>query len=143
MLETGKIFGRGEQVHIVTPDYLQLPKLDLALADGVVIESGHFVNASGEKATAGATKSWIGLVTEGSHYGDTESRQKPYHGVEAYFGTMVVDMKITMTAPGSTPFTVGDSLSVVDGKIVHADADHIAMFTVIKIEADYIRFATL
>ena len=143
MLDTGKIFGRGEQVHIVTPDYLQLPKLDLALADGVVIESGHFVNAAGEKATIGATKSWVGLVTEGSHYGDPKNRQKPHNGVEAYFGIMGIDMKKAMTTNGGTPFAIGDALSVIDGKVVHSDNDHVAVFTVTKVEADYIRFVTL
>jgi len=143
MLDTGKIFGRGESVHIVTPEYLDLPKLDLALEEGVTVESGNFVNVAGQLATVGTSKIWIGLVMEGSHYGDPQSRQKPHKGIEAYFGVMGVDILKTATDNGGTPFAIGDELSVVDGKLVHADADHIAIALVVKAESDHIRYTTV
>jgi hypothetical protein len=143
MLDTGKIFGRGETVHIVTPEYLDLPKLDLALEEGVEVKSGNFVNAAGQLATIGTTKSWFGLVMEGSHYGDPYNRQKPHKGIEAYFGMMGVDILKKVTDNGGTPFAAGDELSIVNGKLVHADAEHIAVAVVVKAESDYIRYTTI
>lgn len=143
MLDTGKIFGRGESVHIVSPEYLDLPKLDLELGDGVTVKSGNFIGADGTLATVGTEKSWFGLVMEGSHYGDLENRQKPHNGAEAYFGIMVVDVLKTMTDNGGTPFAMGDELSIVDGKLVHADASHMAVALVVKADTDYIRYTTI
>ena len=143
MLETGKIFGRGEQVHIVSPEYLDLPKLDLELGDGVNVKSGNFIAADGTLATLGEKHSWFGLVMEASHYGDPQERQKPHHGVEAYFGTMVADIKKDMTDNGGTPFAPGDELSLINGKLVHADVTHIAIALVVKAESDYIRYTTI
>jgi len=93
--------------------------------------------------TIGSKYDWFGLVMEGSHYNDAATRQKPHKGVEAYFGSMLVDILKTMTDSGGTPFAVKDELSIVDGKLVHASADHIAVAIVVKIDSDSIRYATI
>lgn len=144
MIKTEKIFGRGEQAHIVSPDFLNLPKLEIPLPDDdTVIESGYIVDVTGHPATIGTTKQWFGIVLEGSHYNDMLKRKKPVGGIEAFFGPMVVDVLNSLTNPGDTPFKVGDPVGVADGKLIHPDDTHIAIGYVVETGANYIRYAIL
>jgi len=120
--QTEKIFGKREYVHIVSPDFLSLPKLEMELEDNVKVSSGEFVNATGEKITLTTEKKAFFLVTEDSHYNDMLSRPKPGGVAEGFFGMMVIHTK--RYDEGDTAFSVGDGVTIIDGKIAHLDADH-------------------
>jgi hypothetical protein len=117
--KTNKVFGRRESVHIVSPDFLALPKLEIDLADGVTVKSGEFVGYNGEKITLTDTKKAIFLVTEDSHYNDMLDRAKPSGVVEGFFGEMLIHTKVY--EEGGTAFAAGDKVSIKEGKIVHVD----------------------
>jgi hypothetical protein len=120
--KTSKIFGRRESVHIVSPDFLSLAKLEIELADGVEVKSGEFVSHDGQLATLTDTPKKVFLVTEGSHYKDFMGRAKPSGVVEGFFGDMLIHTKVY--EEGGTAFAVGDKVTVSAGKLVHVDADH-------------------
>jgi hypothetical protein len=124
--KTDKIFGRRESVHIVSPDFLALPKLEIDLADGVEVKSGEFVGYNGQLATLTDTKKGVFLVTEDSHYADYMSRAKPSGVVEGFFGEMLIHTKVF--EEGGTAFAEGDKVSVSDGKLVHVDGTHTIEF---------------
>ena len=118
--QTEKVFGRREMVHIVSPDFLALPKLEIELADGVTIVSGEFVGYDGNKITLTDAKKSFFLVTEDSHYNDMLDRPKPSGVVEGFFGEMLVHTKLF--DEGGTAFAAGDKVSIKDGKLAHVDA---------------------
>jgi len=117
--KTEKIFGRREMVHIVSPDFLALPKLEIELGDGVVVKSGEFVGYDGQKITLTDAKKGFFLVTEDSHYNDMLDRMKPSGVVEGFFGEMLIHTKVFNE--GGTAFAAGDKVSIKDGGIVHVD----------------------
>ena len=118
--QTEKVFGRRESVHIVSPDFLALPKLEIELADGVTIVSGEFVGHNGAKITLTDAKKSFFLVTEDSHYNDMLDRMKPSGVVEGFFGEMLIHTKLF--DEGGTAFAAGDKVSLKDGKLSHVDA---------------------
>ncbi len=120
--KTDKIFGRRESVHIVSPDFLALPKLEIDLGDGVTVKSGEFVGYNGQKVTLTDTKKAVFLVTEDSHYNDMLDRPKPSGVVEGFFGEMLIHTKVF--EEGGTAFSEGDKVSIADGKLVHVDGTH-------------------
>lgn len=118
--QTEKVFGRRESVHIVSPDFLALPKLEIELADGEKVLSGEFVGYDGKKITLTDEKKSFFLVTEDSHYTDMKDRMKPSGVVEGFFGEMLIHTKLY--EEGSTAFAAGDKVSLKDGRITHVDA---------------------
>ncbi len=118
--KTDKVFGRRESVHIVSPDFLALPKLEIDLAEGVIVLSGEFVGYDGAKITLTDAKKSFFLVTEDSHYKDTLNRPKPGGVVEGFFGEMLIHTKIY--EEDGTAFAAGDRVSIKDGKLSHVDA---------------------
>jgi len=117
--KTDKVFGRREMVHIVSPDFLALPKLEIELANGEAVKSGEFVGYDGAKITLTDTKKAFFLVTEDSHYNDMLDRMKPAGVVEGFFGEMLIHTK--MYEEDGTAFAAGDNVSLKDGVIVHVD----------------------
>lgn len=117
--KTEKIFGRRESVHIVSPDFLALPKLEIDLANGITVKSGEFVGHDGQLATLTDTARTVFLVTEDSHYNDMLDRAKPSGVVEGFFGEMLIHTKVF--EEGGTAFAPGDKVSIKDGKIGHVD----------------------
>jgi len=117
--KTEKVFGRRESVHIVSPDFLALPKLEIELADGIVVKSGEFVGYDGNKVTLTDEKKSFFLVTEDSHYSDMLDRMKPSGVVEGFFGEMLIHTKLF--DEGDTAFAAGDKVSLKDGKLAHVD----------------------
>jgi len=117
--QTEKVFGRREAVHIVSPDFLALPKLEIDVASGVVIKSGEFVGHDGQKITLTDTKKAFFLVTEDSAYNDMLGRNKPSGVVEGYFGDMLIHTKVYDEA--GVAFAPGDKVSLKDGVIVHVN----------------------
>ena len=117
--KTNKIFGRRESVHIVSPDFLALPKLEIDLADGVTVKSGEFVGYDGNKITLTDAKKAFFLVTEDSHYNDMLDRAKPSGVVEGFFGEMLIHTKAYNE--DGTAFAVGDKVSIKDGVLSHVD----------------------
>lgn len=117
MYYTEKVFGRRELVHIVSPDFLSLPKLEMKLPTGVEIKGGSFVTADGQLATLTDTERMILLVVEDSHYNDYLHRVKPSEMIEGFFGQMLIHTKVFEEA--GTAFVAGDGVSIADGKIVH------------------------
>lgn len=134
---TEKVFGRREMVHIVSPDFLALPKLDIAISTTDVISSGEFVDATGSLLTLTDTKKTAFLVTEDSHYNDMLDRPKPAGVVEGFFGEMLIHTKVFNE--GGTAFTVGDTVSIKDGKLTHVDATNtIVVGEIVKRGTDWL-----
>lgn len=120
--KTEKIFGRRETVHIVSPDFLALPKVEIELGDGVAVKAGEFVGYTGEKVTLTNAKEAFFLVTEDSFYNDMLTRAKPSGVAEGFFGEMLLHTKVY--DEGGTAFAAGDKVSLNDGKLCHIDDTH-------------------
>jgi len=134
---TDKVFGRRETVHIVSPDFLALPKMEIDLGADTVIKAGQFVGVDGKLATLTDTAKAVYLVTEGSHYEDMLKRPKPSKVIEGFFGEMLVHTKVFNEA--GTVFAIGDKISVAEGVIVHKnDTNTIAIGEVVKRGDDWI-----
>lgn len=121
MIRTPIIFGNKENVHIVSPDFLTLPKLNIAVPDGQRIMDGYFVDAQGALLTLLTTNVAPYLVTEDTHDSALPGiPAKPGGTMTGYFGNMLVNTKVFDEA--GTPFVAGDTISLAAGKIVHVDA---------------------
>lgn len=119
-VSTEKIFGRRELVHIVSPDFLSLPKLEINVAAGIEIKSGEFIGADGALMTLTDKVKSHFLVVEATRYKDFLDRDKPSGVAEGFFGSMVIHTK-TFNEDG-TAFAAGDQVSLADGKLVHVNA---------------------
>ena len=118
MIRTPIIFGKTEHVHIVSPDFFTLPKLNIAIPDGTRVRDGYFVDAQGAILTLGTALVAPYLVTE-----DTNDEAlpgtpaKPGGVMTGYFGNMLIHTKIF--DEDGTPFVAGDKVTIIAGKIVH------------------------
>ena len=123
MIRTPIIFGNKENVHIVSPDFLTLPKLNIAIPDGERIMDGYFVDAQGAILTLLTTAIAPYLVTEDTHDAALPGiPAKPGGVMTGYFGNMLVNTKVF--EDGGTPFVAGDKVTITAGKVVHVDGTH-------------------
>ncbi len=138
MIRTPIIFGKTEHVHIVSPDFLTLPKLNIAVPTGERIKDGYFVDAQGALLTLLAAKIAPYLVTEDTHDEALPGTPaKPGGTMTGYFGNMLVNTKIF--DEDGTPFVAGDTISIAGGIIVHVDATNtIAVGEVIERGDEYV-----
>lgn len=135
--KTKKIFGRRETVHIASPDFLGMPKVEIELKDGLTVKAGEFVDYTGAKATLGKDKEAFFLVVEDSFYNDMLKRNKPSGVVEGFFGEMLIYTKVY--DEGGTAFAAGDKVSLNNGKLCHVDDTHtIAVGEVIDRGTDWL-----
>ncbi len=124
MIRTPIIFGKTEHVHIVSPDFLTLPKLNIAVPAATRIQDGYFVDAQGALLTLLTTAVAPYLVTEDTHDEALPGTPaKPGGTMTGYFGNMLVHTKV-FEETGGTPFVPGDNVTIIDGKIDHIDGSH-------------------
>ncbi len=124
MIRTPIIFGIKEHVHIVSPDFLTLPKLNIAIPEGERIRDGYFVDAQGGILTLLTALIAPYLVTEDTHDEALPGTPaKPGGTMTGYFGNMLVNTKV-FEETGGTPFVPGDKVTLIDGKIDHVDGSH-------------------
>ncbi len=106
MIRTPIIFGKTEHVHIVSPDFFTLPKLNISVPDGVRVEAGYFVDEQGALLTLLTNKVAPYLVIE-----DTHDVALP--GIPAKPGGVMTGYFIF--EDGSTPFVAGNAISLASG----------------------------
>lgn len=138
MIRTPIIFGATEHVHIVSPDFLTLPKLNIAVPAATRIQDGYFVDAQGALLTLLAVKIAPYLVTEDTHDEALPGTPaKPGGVMTGYFGNMLIHTKIF--DDGGSAFVAGDNISLAAGIIVHVDATNtIPVGEVIEVGDTYI-----
>ena len=138
MIRTPIIFGNKENVHIVSPDFLTLPKLNIAVPDGERIMDGYFVDAQGALLTLLTTATAPYLVTEDTHDAALPGiPAKPGGVMTGYFGGMLVNTKIFND--GGVPFVAGDTISLAAGIITHVDVTNtIVIGEVVEVGDSYI-----
>ena len=130
MIRTPIIFANKENVHIVSPDFLTLPKLDIIVPSGERILDGYFVDAQGALLTLLDIKIAPYLV---------RIPAKPGGVMIGYFGRMLVNTKIF---DKGTPFVAGDTISLAAGIIVHVNATNtIVIGEVVEVGDSYISVA--
>ena len=128
MIRTPIIFGNKENVHIVSPDFLTLQKLNIIVPSGEGIMDGYFVDAQGALLTLLNVAIAPYLV---------RIPAKPGGVMIGYFGRMLVHTKVF--DEDGTAFSAGDKISLAAGEIVHVDATNtIAIGEVIERGGDYV-----
>jgi len=140
--KTDKVFGRRETVHIVSPNFLQLPKVEIEVPADVKVDAGLFVGVDGNLLTLTDTIASHFLVTESTYYDDFKNRNKPANVMEGYFGQFLVHTKVF--EEGDTAFAKGDKVTIISGKFAHVDDTHtVAVGEVTDRGADWIAVAML
>jgi len=141
-IKTPYIFNRREQAHILSPDFLSLPHLEIDT--DAFIDSGIFVGIDGQPLTIEKTPKWFGIVIEANYYQTAGGKVlKPSGNVVAYFGNMRIATKV-FTDDSDDPIKAGDLLTIIDGKPAKLDENHtVPVIQVVGRGTDYIEIATL
>ncbi len=139
MISTPVIFGKNEFVHIISPDFFDLPKQNLPTpSDGSRVMAGYFVGSDSALLTLTDTNKTAFLVNIDTHDADLPGTPaKPGGAMTGYRGNM--EIRTRVFEESGTAFVTTDRVSIAAGKIVHVDATNtIDIGEVVGRGSDYI-----